>query len=139
LSYLCIFQLQSGKVVLPNENDAASMYMLSLELLKEFGFERYEISNFAKTGSCSQSSHNMSYWNGTQYVGIGPGAHSRFFPLGTNLRESRVQALDPKSWQDLVERNGHATRLCKQQSQIDVLSELIATSLRTTKGIQPKR
>jgi coproporphyrinogen III oxidase-like Fe-S oxidoreductase len=133
------FQLQLGEVVLPNENDTASMYILALELLKENGFERYEISNFAKAGSCAQSSHNMSYWNGTQYIGIGPGAHSRFFPLGSSLRESRVQTLDPKSWQDLVKRNGHATRLCRQQSQIDVLSELLATSLRTAKGIQPDR
>ena len=125
--------------MLPNENDAATMYLLALELLKENGFERYEISNFAKAGSCAQSSHNNSYWNGTQYIGIGPGAHSRFFARGSNLRESRVQTLDPKSWQSLVERKGHATRLCRKQSKVDVLSELLATSLRTTKGIHPSR
>lgn len=115
------------------------MYLLALKLLKEYSLERYEISNFAKAGSRAQSLHNMSYWHGTQYIGIGPGAHSRIFPLKGNLRESRIQTLDPQSWQDLVERNGHATRLCKQQSRLEILSELLITSLRTIKGTQPNR
>lgn len=115
------------------------MYLLALKLLKESNLERYEISNFAKSDSKARSSHNMSYWDGTQYLGIGPGAHSRVFSLESNMRESRIQTLDPQSWQVLVERNGHATRLCKQQSRLEVLSELLATSLRTIRGVQPNR
>ena len=75
----------------------------------------------------------------TQYIGIGPGAHSRFFPLESDTRESRVQCLDPKLWQKMVERNGHGTQLRRKQSQFEILSELLATSLRTTKGIHPNR
>ncbi|XP_057377700.1 radical S-adenosyl methionine domain-containing protein 1, mitochondrial-like [Daphnia carinata] len=132
-------ELKSGELTIPNENDTASMYLLAVKLLKESSLERYEISNFAKAGSRAQSLHNMSYWHGTQYLGIGPGAHSRIFPLDADLRESRIQTLDPQSWQDLVERDGHATRLCKQQNRLEVLSELLVTSLRTTKGTQPNR
>lgn len=77
------------------------MYLTALELLEQSYFERYEVSNFAKNVS-AQSSHNKSYWDGTQYLGIGPGAHSRFFPLDSNIRESRVQCLDPKSWNGTV-------------------------------------
>ena len=126
-------------MTLPNENDTASMYLASLKLLKDANLERYEVSNFAKSGTATRSLHNMSYWDGTQYIGIGPGAHSRFFPLESDTRESRVQCLDPKLWQKMVERNGHGTQLRRKQSQFEILSELLATSLRTTKGIHPNR
>lgn len=124
--------------MLPDQNDAASMYLTAVELLKHAGLERYEVSNFAKSRA-TRSFHNMSYWDGTQYIGIGPGAHSRIFPLDSDSRESRVQCLDPKFWQKMVVRNGHATHIRRKQSQFEVLSELLATSLRTTKGIQPYR
>ncbi|KAK3742966.1 hypothetical protein QZH41_000206 [Actinostola sp. cb2023] len=46
------------------------------KVLAQEGFQRYEVSSFAKPGSESQ--HNLSYWTGVPYIGIGPGAHSRY-------------------------------------------------------------
>jgi oxygen-independent coproporphyrinogen-3 oxidase len=50
------------------------MYDLIVSELKEAGYIHYEISNFSKTGF--ESKHNCSYWNGTDYIGLGFGAHS---------------------------------------------------------------
>lgn len=125
--------------MLPDTNDNASMYHAAIELLKLSNYDMYEVSNFVRSGSAAESIHNMSYWDGTQYVGIGPGAHSRIFPLDSTMRESRVQCLDPKLWYKMVEKDGHATVVRKKQSDVDVLSELLVTSMRTTKGIHPTR
>lgn len=115
------------------------MYLMAVDLLKNSGKDRYEVSSFVDLNSGAQSSHNLSYWNGTQYIGIGPGAHSRFYPLHESARQSRVQCLDPRLWHQMVEKNGHGTQVYKNQTQLDVLSELIVTSLRTTKGLEAKR
>lgn len=72
-------------------------------------------------------------------VGVGPGAHSRFFLHDKVLREARVQSLDPKLWQEIVSRNGHATQVRREQSSLEILTELLMTSLRSTKGLQQSR
>ena len=123
--------------MLPDSTLTASMYQLAVELMQQSQLERYEASSFAKTGA--ESKHNFSYWNGTQYVGIGPGAHSRLYVKEHSSREARIQCLDPKLWIDRVQRNGHGTQICKRQKDLEVLSELLVTSLRTKKGTQQER
>jgi oxygen-independent coproporphyrinogen-3 oxidase len=58
-----------------DEDDAASLYEKTVLYLREHGFERYEVSNFAK--SDAESRHNMVYWQGGDYIGCGEGAHGR--------------------------------------------------------------
>lgn len=60
----------------------------------------------------AQSRHNISYWKGDQYIGIGPGAHGRFVARdnGGTRREARIQTLEPEPWMREVEAQGHATR-----------------------------
>lgn len=72
----------SRGVVLPPEEEVADQYLLGVEALESRGYSQYEISNFAKPGKESQ--HNLAYWQGKPYLGMGPGAHSflegrRFF------------------------------------------------------------
>lgn len=59
---------------LPGEDAEREMYLSSVELLRKLGFLQYEISNFALPGYASR--HNLRYWRGEEYYGIGPGAHS---------------------------------------------------------------
>ncbi len=59
----------------PNEDEVCDMYLLTCNHLKTAGFNRYEISNFAKSGY--ESRHNLKYWLGADYLGLGPAAHSR--------------------------------------------------------------
>ena len=61
---------------LPSEEEDRAMYELTLERLKEAGYKRYEISNYAKDGYCSR--HNTSYWERVPYLGFGVGASSLF-------------------------------------------------------------
>jgi oxygen-independent coproporphyrinogen-3 oxidase len=68
--------------VCPDEDEAADRYLECVALLAERGYLQYEISNFAKPGW--ESRHNLKYWLGEPYLGIGPAAHSclggrRFF------------------------------------------------------------
>lgn len=60
--------------ILPSEEDEREMYRLTEEFLKEAAFHRYEISNYALSGC--ECSHNIGYWDGTEYVGFGLGASS---------------------------------------------------------------
>lgn len=61
---------------LPTEEEERRMYELTKEILHRYGYERYEISNYAKKGF--ESKHNSSYWTGIPYLGIGLGASSYF-------------------------------------------------------------
>lgn len=65
---------------LPDEDTDRAMYAYTKERLKKAGYERYEISNYAKPGF--ESRHNSSYWTGREYLGVGLGASSLF----TNAR-----------------------------------------------------
>lgn len=57
-----------------DEDYMCDLYLLTCELLSEYGFNQYEISNWAKKGY--ESKHNLKYWDCREYLGIGPGAHS---------------------------------------------------------------
>lgn len=61
---------------LPDEDLTADMYLQTCEYLEKCGYMQYEISNFAKPGE--ESRHNLKYWNGEEYIGIGAAAHSFF-------------------------------------------------------------
>ena len=66
--------VQKNLISIPIESIDELMYDTMLEGLKELGFERYEISNFAKDNSYSR--HNLKYWHYVDYLGFGAGAHS---------------------------------------------------------------
>lgn len=66
--------VQKGLVTLPDEDAEDLIYETTMSGLETLGFERYEISNFAKHGS--YSAHNLKYWRYVDYLGFGAGAHS---------------------------------------------------------------
>ena len=66
--------VQKNLISIPSESIDESMYDTMMAGLKELGFERYEISNFAKGNSYSR--HNLKYWHYIDYLGFGTGAHS---------------------------------------------------------------
>lgn len=76
------FAKSYGNLNLPDDDQTAEQYLFMCECFENAGYEHYEISNFAK--DCFRSRHNMKYWRGCDYLGIGPSAHSfvdgkRFF------------------------------------------------------------
>jgi oxygen-independent coproporphyrinogen-3 oxidase len=62
------------KIVLSDGGSQAEFYTTTLQMLEDEGFKQYEISNFAQPRFESQ--HNMNYWLGGDYIGVGMGAHS---------------------------------------------------------------
>jgi putative oxygen-independent coproporphyrinogen III oxidase len=80
-------QIRRGEVAEPDDDLAADMYELADELLREAGYEWYEVSNWARVsegqptlnvadGAEHRSRHNLAYWQGHDWWGVGPGAHS---------------------------------------------------------------
>jgi len=67
-------QIEQGKAMPINEDDALRDYEILCRRASENGFLHYEISNFCRRGM--HSKHNASYWFGTPYLGLGPSAHS---------------------------------------------------------------
>ena len=87
--------VQKNLISIPSESIDESMYDTMMAGLKELGFERYEISNFAKGNSYSR--HNLKYWHYIDYLGFGAGAHS--FYDGVRRSNNRnvmpyIQAVD---------------------------------------------
>lgn len=65
----------TGAVVLPAEADLAERFLATSERLTVFGYDHYEVSNFARTRR-HRSRHNQKYWRHVPYLGLGPSAHS---------------------------------------------------------------
>ena len=60
----------------PDSDTGAALYQTTQDVLTARGFEAYEVSNHAR-GDRARSRHNLAYWRGYDYVGVGPGAHGR--------------------------------------------------------------
>ncbi|MGJ6979589.1 radical SAM family heme chaperone HemW [Aestuariimicrobium soli] len=74
-------QVERGNIPLPDEDDLADKYLLTEDLLTRAGFVNYEVSNWARpsgdgSGRAHRSEHNLAYWRGDHWWGVGPGAHS---------------------------------------------------------------
>lgn len=89
-------QLQRGAIIPLDEDQEATFYSMTVDLLAQWGYRQYEVSNFARpTRECR---HNLLYWHRGEYVGFGPSAHSH---LG-NVRWSNVRSL--RQYVDAIER-----------------------------------
>ena len=122
--------LYKQRHLLPDDETVREMYLMASSFLKENGFEHYEISNAAREGF--RSRHNSVYWNGGDYLGIGPGAHSlvdgkRFFVK--DGAEEFIFAENP------LERLSEFEVLTKE----DRFTEYLMLSLRTKEGVSVER
>jgi len=66
--------IRKKKLPAPVEEDVVSHFRILMQVMKDNGYEHYEISNFCKNGL--YSFHNSNYWKGEHYLGLGPSAHS---------------------------------------------------------------
>ncbi|NWU91500.1 RSAD1 protein, partial [Upupa epops] len=132
-------QVSKGVLPTPPQDLLADMYQTARATLVAAGFRQYEVSNFARKGALS--THNLSYWQADQYIGVGPGAHGRFVPRGEggHSREARVQTLEPNAWMREVLSQGHGTKRRVVLSPLEQLEEVLALGLRMDEGITHKR
>jgi len=122
---------KKGGFTLPDEVEAEELYRLTERIMKERGLLAYEISNYAKPGQ--ESRHNLAYWQGTDYVGIGPGAHGRLKVAGQRIATTTIKS--PERWLEAVERNGHATDVWQVIDRQQEVEERLMMGLRLLDGI----
>ncbi len=113
---------QSG--LLPSEDEERQMYYDTKELLEAAGYERYEISNYAKPGYACR--HNMGYWERTDYKGFGLGAAS----LLENVRYANQRSLSEYL-------KGNTADTAEALTPQAVREEYFFLGLRMMKGVDP--
>lgn len=92
-----------GDFTVPGEDDAATLYTLTDQMMNAAGLPAYEVSNYAKRGQ--ESRHNLAYWQYDDYVGVGPGAHGRLTLQGVKYATRAHRA--PEIWLERVTAGGH--------------------------------
>jgi putative oxygen-independent coproporphyrinogen III oxidase len=124
-----------GEFALPPEETAAALFEFTQDRLAAAGLPAYEISNHARPGA--ECRHNLVYWRGGDYLGIGPGAHGRLTLEGRRFATRQHRA--PEAWLASVEAAGHATRERRVLSPDDRREELLMMGLRLSEGISRAR
>src|SRR5437868_13928361 len=93
----------AGKLKTPDEAMARALYDVTQEICALQGLPAYEISNHARPGA--ECRHNLVYWRGEEYAGVGPGAHGRLDINGA--RHATATDRRPEAWLLRVESSGH--------------------------------
>ncbi len=124
-------QVSLKEVSLPPEEEVVEMMEFTMVYLQERGYEQYEISNYAKTGY--KSVHNLGYWLGHDYLGLGAGAAS------TRLGQRWANIKDPK---DYIENLKKGISVVAERESIDkhtAMIEAVMLGLRLRSGINLQR
>ena len=119
-------RVASGSLSVPSSDEMFALYKGGVERLAEAGYNRYEVSSFAKEGK--ECRHNLGYWEGKDYLGLGPSAHSymhgrRFSNSADVLKYSKTLLSGQRPI--VPDESGHESRM----------NEAIMLGLRTSKGI----
>ncbi|MBL0848921.1 MAG: coproporphyrinogen III oxidase [Candidatus Liberibacter ctenarytainae] len=124
----------NGNLILPDEKLSADLYCLTQDITNAHGLYAYEVSNHARPGS--ESLHNLTYWRYGDYIGMGPGAHSRVHMDSRRIAMSVEK--HPESWLQMIEKNRNAViekevLSCEQQAD-----EFLMMGMRLREGIDVK-
>jgi putative oxygen-independent coproporphyrinogen III oxidase len=125
----------AGKLKTPDEAVARALYDVTQEVCAAAGLPAYEISNHARAGA--ECRHNLVYWRGDEYAGIGPGAHGRLDINGR--RHATATDKRPETWLMRVETNGDGVVTEDILNSEERADEFLLMGLRLAEGIDPKR
>jgi len=126
---------KAGKLVVPNEDLARDLYDLTQAICVKAGLPAYEISNHARPGG--ECRHNLVYWRGHDYAGIGPGAHGRLTIDGRRVATETEKR--PESWLMRVEAAGSGLIVDEKLTAGETADEFLLMGLRLAEGIEPAR
>ena len=116
----------------PSDDEAAALQDLVAHTLADAGFERYEVSAYARPGQ--RCLHNLNYWEFGDYLGIGPGAHGKLSFHDRILRQARLK--NPASWMAQVhQRDGSHLAQSEQVTAADLPFEFMLNALRLRDGV----
>jgi oxygen-independent coproporphyrinogen-3 oxidase len=119
------------------DNQAADFYAKTVQFIEAAGFSFYEVSNAAKTKQ--ESRHNLAYWNYEEYLGIGPGAHSRI--IENKKRFSLMHWYAPERW-CLAAQSKNIAEMEQKREEISFAEqkeEALLMGLRLRGGIKNSR
>lgn len=120
-----------GEIVIPDADEAASLYEQTAAQMAAAGRPSYEISNYAAPGQESQ--HNLAYWRYQDYAGIGPGAHGRITQDGQK-RATRMHRA-PEIWLGRVAETGQGLAEDEVIAPNQQFEEAVMMGLRLTEGL----
>jgi oxygen-independent coproporphyrinogen-3 oxidase len=125
----------AGKLAIPDQDAARALYDVTQEICSAHGLPAYEISNHARPGS--ECRHNLIYWRGHEYAGVGPGAHGRLDVDGT--RYATATEKRPEAWLAHVETHGNGLVTDEPLTREEMADEFLLMGLRLAEGIEPAR
>ena len=114
---------------------SADFYEYVRTVLTASNLNHYEVSNFAKAGH--QSQHNLAYWHGRDYVGVGPGAHGRL--TRDNQRQATITHLTPAAYAKAVTASGTGIDILENLDGPAWAAEYLLMGLRIKEGISLSR
>lgn len=117
-------KLIAGKITEVDDDTAFGMYTDLCDMLRAAGYRHYEISNFALPGR--EAKHNSSYWDGSQYIGIGPGAFSW---------DGVYRSYNPSDIKKYIEFHGLNFSEIEPETTDNRFNDAVMTALRTAKGL----
>lgn len=118
-----------GDLTMPQDQEQGRMFIYGAEYLESMGYMHYEVSNFARMGFTSM--HNSGYWDGSDYLGLGPSAVST---IGRR-RFTTPRYMDEY---DAYIRGGMVGNDYEDLTDDDLLKEMVMLSLRTSRGLDLK-
>lgn len=116
---------------LPDENTDREMYEKTKEILHEKGYERYEISNYAKPGFACR--HNLGYWDEVPYLGLGLGASS-YYKNARFSNETDIRTYMENPFVPFLGRNDY--ECCDEKSRME---DYMIFGLRKMAGVSLSR
>ncbi len=125
----------AGKLAVPDEDLARDLYDLTQAVCSEAGLPAYEVSNHARPGA--ECRHNLIYWRGHEYAGVGPGAHGRLNLGGRRFATETEKR--PESWLMRVEATGSGLTVEETLTPGETADEYLLMGLRLAEGIEPAR
>jgi putative oxygen-independent coproporphyrinogen III oxidase len=125
----------AGKLKTPDEATARALYDVTQDVCSRHRLPAYEISNHARPGA--ECRHNLVYWRGEEYAGIGPGAHGRLDIDG--VRHAVATEKHPEAWLMRVEASGHGVVTDDRLNSEERADEFLLMGLRLAEGIDPAR
>lgn len=117
-------KLISGKLSEADDDTAYGMYVDLCDMLRDAGYYHYEISNFALPGM--EAKHNSAYWDGSRYIGIGPGAYSW---------DGANRSFNPSDIKAYIECGGEDFNIIETETIDNRFNDVVMTSLRTANGL----
>ena len=126
---------KAGKLAIPDEDTAATLFEITQEVCDRHGRPSYEISNHAVPGG--ECRHNLVYWRYGEYAGIGPGAHGRL--VIDDRRHATAIAREPEQWLARVESWGDGIETDEILNPEEAGDEMLLMGLRLIEGIDLRR